>query len=108
MSEFPRLAALYVQPPQTCLRPDGTKRASPIRPESIQIIVHFEVFKDADALDRWRIGDLDAAYLRTQSARQVLDASQALWTETRLLLRDDRAFDKILEAAVALGILVEC
>ena len=41
------------------------------------------VFKDADALDRWRIGDLDPSSLRTESARALLEISYRLWHEAR-------------------------
>lgn len=44
----------------------------------------FHIFKDADALDRWRLGDtgLDSRYLRTDSARQLLDFSRELVRRT--------------------------
>jgi hypothetical protein len=38
------------------------------------------VFKDADALDRWRIHDLDPRFLRTKAAHRFLEASRELWS----------------------------
>jgi hypothetical protein len=42
-----------------------------------------ELLKDADALDRVRIDDLDPAYLRTPAARTMVDFAERLYRETR-------------------------
>ncbi len=44
----------------------------------------FHIFKDADALDRWRLGDtgLDPKYLRTATARRLTDFSRQFVIET--------------------------
>jgi hypothetical protein len=63
------------------------------------------VLKDADALDRWRIGDLDPAFLRTQFAHRLINVSDALWLKTREHLESERVFSEIVATAVTLGIL---
>ena len=44
----------------------------------------YEIFKDADALDRWRLGrwGLDVKYLRTDSARSLVDTAHDLVNAT--------------------------
>ncbi|MDE6090464.1 MAG: hypothetical protein K2G41_07155 [Duncaniella sp.] len=44
----------------------------------------YEIFKDADALDRWRLGrwGLDVKYLRTDSARSLVDTARDLVNAT--------------------------
>ena len=63
------------------------------------------VFKDADALDRWRIGDLDPSRLRTKSAQYLLPASYTLWKETQDVSDSDQVFSTVQRVAVKLGIL---
>ncbi len=65
-----------------------------------------KVFKDADALDRWRIGDLEPAYLRTESAHRLLDTSRQLWEATLYLDDPRRIFTHVITKAVELGILI--
>lgn len=50
-------------------------------PTMIQL---YDIFKDADALDRWRLGDhgLDPKYLRTNSARRLTQYSRRIVIET--------------------------
>ena len=66
-----------------------------------------KVFKDADALDRWRIDDLDPAYLRTRAARQLLDASYALWEATHGFIHATEMFEQIIDVARAQGVVVD-
>ena len=66
-----------------------------------------KVFKDADALDRWRIADLDPAYLRTSSARQLLDASYALWEATHGFVHAMEMFERIIDVARTQGLVVD-
>lgn len=49
-----------------------------------RVLKMYEVFKDADALDRWRLGSrgLDPKYLRTPSARQKVDEARELVNST--------------------------
>jgi hypothetical protein len=70
-----------------------------------EMTTELRVFKDADALDRWRIGDLNPSFLRTASARKLLLPSHALWTATASMSGAEQAFTDILAAAQALGIL---
>ena len=44
----------------------------------------YRIFKDADALDRWRLGHngLDERYLRTEAARNLVDFARRLVVET--------------------------
>lgn len=64
-------------------------------------------FKDADALDRWRIADFDPRFLRTPAAPALIGPSEALWKATRRvgLVSARGAFRDVLAAAADLGIL---
>lgn len=64
-----------------------------------------KVFKDADALDRWRIGDLDRSRLRLAASTRLLDASYALWSATAELDDNPAAFSEIVKAAIEMDIL---
>lgn len=63
------------------------------------------VFKDADALDRWRIYDLNTRLLRTTVAHGLLDASRELWSLTDHLFSGEETFERVIAAAVKVGIL---
>ena len=63
------------------------------------------VFKDADALDRWRIDDLNPRLLRTQAALCLLGVSQQLWSVTADLSGGTQAFEEIIGYAVRIGVL---
>ena len=69
--------------------------------------MELRVFKDADALDRWRISDLNPSFLRTASAQKLLRPSQALWTETASACSSEKVFTRILRVAQRLGILAD-
>lgn len=49
-----------------------------------RVLKLYAIFKDADALDRWRLGSrgLDPKYLRTEKARNMTDYSQRIVKET--------------------------
>ncbi len=64
-----------------------------------------KVFKDADALDRCRIGDLDPSLLRTHAAYQLVEAAESLWFATRCLDYESDVFSGIVEVAKRIGIL---
>jgi uncharacterized protein len=70
-----------------------------------EMTASLKVFKDADALDRWRIADLNPAFLRTRSAHRLLRPSHDLWARTRELEDGDSIFGDIIDAALRLGIL---
>ncbi len=63
------------------------------------------VFKDADALDRWRIGDLDPSYLRIASTKRLLDASHLLWRATSDLDDSPQVFSEIVRAGMRIGVV---
>lgn len=66
------------------------------------------VFKDADGLDRVRLGDLDAKYLRWDCSRNLLlPLAYPLFMASlaREWLAAADAFDSVLDAAEALGLL---
>ncbi len=63
------------------------------------------VFKDADALDRRRIYDLDPSLLRTKVAHGLLDVSRELWSLTDDVSDGTQAFAKVVEVALRLGVL---
>lgn len=49
-----------------------------------RVIKLYEIFKDADALDRWRLGrrGLDPHFLRTEPAKEMVDYARHLVNET--------------------------
>jgi HD domain len=59
--------------------------------------------KDADGLDRVRLGDLDAAYLRSDHACSLQDAAQQLYEAARAEGTDDPWWN-VREAALALNL----
>lgn len=44
----------------------------------------YDIFKDVDALDRWRLGNggLDPRYLRTEQAKNIVEYSHRIVNET--------------------------
>ena len=61
----------------------------------------YEIFKDADALDRWRLGrwGLDVKFLRTDSARRLVDTARDLVNATmdpEIIAYYDRLIDDIM------------
>lgn len=52
--------------------------------EAPRVIQLYEIFKDADALDRWRLGSkgLDSRFLRTSVAKNMTDYSRHVVEET--------------------------
>ena len=73
-----------------------------------EITPELKVFKDADALDRWRIDDLDPAFLRTRAARQLLDASYNLWEATHGFVHATEMFEQIIDVALEQGLVAGC
>lgn len=65
-----------------------------------------KVLKDADGLDRVRLGDLDETYLRTRPARQLIETAQALYDMSQPTKSNERdSFKSVLEAATQIGIV---
>jgi hypothetical protein len=73
-----------------------------------EITPELKVFKDADALDRWRIDDLDPSYLRTNAARNLLDASFELWEATHGFNDVTEMFEHIISVALEQGLVADC
>jgi len=64
------------------------------------------VLKDADGLDRVRLGDLDEAYLRTDAAKGLVEIAHELYEASRPSNSDeDASFDSVLAAAIKLGLV---
>lgn len=59
------------------------------------------ILKDADGLDRVRLGDLDASYLRTDAAKRLVDFAENLYTESLQGLDFDqnKMFEQVIEIA---------
>lgn len=51
---------------------------------AVYVLNLYDIFKDADALDRWRLGynSIDVRYIRTDSARHLLDFAERIVSET--------------------------
>lgn len=63
------------------------------------------VFKDADALDRWRFGEPNPDYFRTSSAQKALFASRDLALRSRSVPPELSAFEHVIVVAQSLGIV---
>lgn len=61
---------------------DGVKAISARSGGDAAWLAAYRIFKDADALDRVRLGDLNPAMLRTQSARGMVDFAERLYRES--------------------------
>lgn len=72
--------------------------------EAPTMTTELKVLKDADALDRVRLGDLDTRYLRTDVAKEMVGLSEDLY-QSYLDNRVDDAFDAVLNAGLSLGII---
>lgn len=60
-----------------------------------------QVLKDADGLDRVRLGDLDPSYLRTEPARELIDVARRLHKES---MPNDN-FEAVVESAESLNLV---
>lgn len=72
--------------------------------EAPVMTIELKVLKDADALDRVRLGDLDISYLRTDVATGLVDLAEDLY-QIYLDNKVDEAFDAVFGAALALGVV---
>lgn len=63
----------------------GIKEISNRKPQEPNAVLLYQVFKDADALDRFRLGPggLDPAFLRTDEAKSLIEYAKSLWEECR-------------------------
>lgn len=67
-----------------------------------------KVFKDADGLDRARLGDLDVRYLRLEQSKKLILVAEELYRRSNHLMwenHDMDQFDAVLETAVDMGIV---
>ena len=64
-----------------------------------------KVLKDADGLDRVRLGDLDESLLRTDCARELIPVAEKLCDESMLTGAPGGDFNSVLEAVKKLGML---
>ncbi len=71
-----------------------------------ELTPELKVFKDADALDRCRIGDLDVSYLRTKAALRLVQVAGRLWKATQDYGDDEEfLFAHVVRIAAAQQIL---
>ena len=66
--------------------------------------IELQVLKDADALDRVRLGDLDIRYLRTEAAQSLVPVAEELFGSYENIMSDDR-FDAVVKSAQSIGVL---
>ena len=67
------------------------------------MIAELAVLKDADGLDRHRIGDLDPRYLRTSAGRSLVESARELVRATSLPGGTDQ-WTEVRAAASRMGI----
>lgn len=72
--------------------------------EAPVMTTELQVLKDADGLDRVRLGDLDPAFLRTDVALELIDIAQDLY-DSYLKHRSDDEFRSVVQAATAIGLV---
>lgn len=75
-----------------------------------QMTAELSVFKDADGLDRARLGDLNPRYLRhVQSRNLLIEPAEALYSlSSELQWRKSLApFESVIAAAIKLGIIID-
>lgn len=72
--------------------------------EAPEMTTELKVLKDADALDRVRLGDLDTNYLRTDVATGLVGLAEDLY-QSYLDNRDEDAFNSVLKAAQTIGVV---
>lgn len=63
-----------------------------------------KVLKDADALDRVRLGDLDPRYFRTSAANALIGVAEELY-QTYASSQIDPPFVAVVKAAQAIGVV---
>ena len=77
--------------------------------EAPEMTIELQVLKDADGLDRVRLGDLNPSYLRTKAAMQLIETARRL-DELSLPVNPVKnryeKFDDVLRAARALNLIV--
>lgn len=69
--------------------------------EAPVMTTELQVLKDADGLDRVRLGDLDSSYLRTAPARELIDVAKRLYDESM----PEDSFESVMAAARVLRLV---
>ena len=74
--------------------------------EAPVMTTELKVMKDADGLDRVRLGDLDESYLRTAPAKSMVEVARQLW-EASLPSNpnENESFQSVVAAAIKLGLV---
>lgn len=72
--------------------------------EAPVMTTELQVLKDADALDRVRLGDLDIRFLRTEAARSLVTVAKDLLYAYDHIDSDD-TFDAVIKAAQSIGVV---
>jgi hypothetical protein len=72
--------------------------------EAPVMTTELKVLKDADALDRVRLGDLNPNYLRTDAARYVIEVAENLY-QAYLNEPSDGVFTSVIKAAQKIGVV---
>ena len=74
--------------------------------EAPMMTTELKVLKDADGLDRVRIGDLNVSYLRTDAAVGLVETAQKLYELSQPSSPGERdSFQTVLDAATSLGLV---
>lgn len=75
--------------------------------EAPDMTIELAILKDADGLDRVRLGDLDQSFLRTPATPQLVGVAQNLYQESLALeaKHGNQSFNSVLNAAIRLGIV---
>lgn len=72
--------------------------------EAPVMTTELKVLKDADALDRVRLGDLNVSYLRTVAALELVELAEDLY-QSYMKVKASGAFDSVLRAASSLKLV---
>ena len=76
--------------------------------EAPVMTTELKVLKDADGLDRVRIGDLDVSLLRTDVAKGLVGVAKDLYEESlKIHDEDSRSFKAVVNAARRLGLVYD-
>jgi HD superfamily phosphodiesterase len=73
--------------------------------EAPVMTTELKVMKDADGLDRVRLGDLNESYLRTDAAKELVETAQQLCDLSSNNKDTEESFESVLSAALKLGLV---
>lgn len=69
--------------------------------------LELQILKDADGLDRVRLGDLDPTRLRTKPAKHLMETAQKLYDLSLIGANEVETFENVVSAAKQLGICAQ-